>query len=100
MWHCSLAIFFSLMKTKLASLTEYLGFGDHILDVFIKKRKKKTIVEKEKTHLGKEQKAELVLLLPLPPIFEGFRNELIKACFVTCPFSKRMSFLCPTYKHT
>lgn len=40
MWHCSLAIFFSLMKTKLASLTEYLGFGDHILDVFIKKRKK------------------------------------------------------------
>lgn len=98
MWHCSLAIFFSLMKTELASLTEYLGFGDRILDVFIKKEKK-TIVEKEKTYLGKEQKAELVLLPPLPPMFEGFRNELIKACFVTCPFSKRMSFLYPTYKH-
>lgn len=67
MWHCSLAIFFSLMKTKLASLTEYLGFGDHILDVFIKKRKKKQLWRRKKLILAKSKKQNLSFSFPSLP---------------------------------
>lgn len=62
------------------------------MDVFIKK--KKTVVEKGKINLGKEQKARLVFFPPLP-IFKGFRNERIKACSLIFPFTETMSFPCP-----
>lgn len=55
-------------------------------------------VGKGKNYLDREQKARLVFL-PLLTILKEFRNELIKTYCVIFPFTERMSFLCPTYKH-
>jgi len=55
-------------------------------------------VEKGKIYLDKGQKARLVFLLLLT-ILKKFKNEVINTYSVIFPFTERMSFLCPTYKH-
>lgn len=80
MWHCCSAIFSSLMRNWLTSLT--VG----------------QLWRWEKS--WQRAKIGLVFFPPLP-IFKGLRNELIKACFVIFfffPFTERMSFPCFTYK--